>query len=150
GFLIGRKRRGAQPMTGISMPNFTFESEQAINKLSAVTTMRMEAISVQQVKHLYANQYSPILEGEMGNTINTSQLEFDPLPTMPASQSCTESLLEPVASEPVPVPLTPSYRVPATPLLRPTIPATPLLPRGPQGGLLTRYNTQNKPRRIEL
>jgi hypothetical protein len=146
GLLINRKRRTAG-MTGISMPNLVFESEQA--RLSAITTLRMEAISVQQLKPLRANQYLSVLEGEEGNAVNTSQLAFDVFPGIPASPSFTEPLLEPVANGAVAVPPTPLQRVPATPLLR-SIPATPLVSHSSQGGLLKRYNVQNGPRRIAL
>ena len=149
GLLIGRKRRIKQPLTGISISGLTFESEQARNNLSATTTLRMEAVSVQQFNPLYANQYSPLLESETANTVNTNQLAFDVLPTIPASQTFTEPLSQPLTDGPVSVPLTPLQRVPATPLMRP-IPATPLLPRSLQGGLLTRYSTQSRPRRIAL
>jgi hypothetical protein len=146
GLLINRKRR-AGGMAGISMPNLVFEPEQA--RLSAITTLRMEAISIQRLKPLHANQYLPVLGGEEGNAINTSQLAFDVFPDIPASPSFTEPLLEPVANGAVAVPPTPLQRVPATPLLQ-SIPATPLVPHGSQGGLLTRYNMQGRPRRVEL
>jgi hypothetical protein len=146
GLLINRKRQTGG-MTGSSVSNLAFEPEQA--RLSKITTVRMEAISAQQLKSLRANQYLPVLADEEGNTINTSQLAFDVFPTIPASPSFTEPLLEPVASGGVAVPPTPLQRVPATPLLR-SIPATPLVPHSSQGGLLTRYNVQSRPRRIAL
>jgi hypothetical protein len=146
GLLINRKRRTGG-MTGISVPNLAFEPEQA--RLSAITTVHMEAISAQQLKPLHANQYLPVLEGKEGNEVNTSQLAFGVFPTIPASPSFTEPLLEPVANGDVAVPPTPLQRVPATPLLR-SIPATPLLSHRSQGGLLARYNAQGRPRRIAL
>jgi hypothetical protein len=138
-FLIHRKRRAlGKALTPTSVSSLTFEPEQATNSLPVTTTLRMEAISGQQLKPLYMNQYSPVLEGGEVNAINISQLafEFDVLPAIPVSPSSTQ----PLANGPAAVPPTPLYRVPATPLFR-RIPATPLLSHNSQGGLLTRYNT---------
>lgn len=161
GLLMNRKRRtGESPRISvpISLPNLSFEPAQAIDRLSATTTLRMEAISVQRLKPLYTEQYWPALGGEGVNEVDTNQLAYDMFPTIPTLPSFTEPLPEPVASGARAVPPTPFQRVPATPFLQSvpatpvlqSIPATPVLPYSSQGGLLTQHGMRGRLRRVEL
>jgi hypothetical protein len=170
GLLIRRKQQAtgsighteAQPVSN-SLSGLTLQ-DQATQGLPITTALGagIEAISTQQIKALYTNQFSPVLEGALANVsaknpVNTNQLAFEfdvhPLPTIPASPLFMPHTLQPVAMAAgngvATVPPTPLQRIPVTPLLQ-RIPATPVLPRGSQGGLLTRYNMQSKPRRIAL
>jgi hypothetical protein len=128
GLLIYRKRRTTgHSWTESLMPRLTLEPEQATNLLPVTTTLRMEAITPQQLKPHYINHLLPILEGEAVNGMTISRLALGNAV----------------------VPPTPLQRVPPTPFFG-TVPVTPVLPPNSQGGLLTRYSTQSRPRRIEL
>jgi hypothetical protein len=168
GLLIRRKQsvpvQVGQQAVG-SPVSITAFQDQATHGLPVTAALGTSTISTSQLKPFYTNQYSPVLERQLASTIgatgtvNTNQLGFafdmSPLSTIPASPPFTEHThilqREPVAvgNGTTIVPQTPLQRIPATPLFQ-HVPATPLLPHSSQGGLLTRYNMQNKPRRIEL